>query len=54
MVVDSTTDVGLDSSKKSIQVAILLPGRREPVEWDLANRAQPSRSREARQRRRAT
>ena len=33
----STTDVGLDTSKKSIQVAMLLPGRREPVEWELAN-----------------
>ena len=37
MVVGSTTDVGLDTSKKSIQVAMLLPGRREPVEWELAN-----------------
>jgi transposase len=37
MMVGSTTDVGLDTSKKSIQVAMLLPGRREPVEWELAN-----------------
>jgi hypothetical protein len=37
MVVGSTTDVGLDTSRKSIQVALLLPGRREPVEWELAN-----------------
>jgi hypothetical protein len=37
MVVGSTTDVGLDTSKKSIQVAMLLPGRRESVEWELAN-----------------
>ncbi len=37
MMVGSTTDVGLDTSKKAIQVAMLLPGRREPVEWELAN-----------------
>jgi transposase len=37
MVMGSTTDVGLDTSKKSIQVAMLLPGRREAVEWELAN-----------------
>jgi transposase len=36
-MVGSTTDAGLDTSKKSIQVAMLLPGRREPVEWELAN-----------------
>jgi hypothetical protein len=36
-MVGSTTDVGLDTSKKSIQVAMLVPGRREPVEWELAN-----------------
>lgn len=39
MVMGSTTDVGMDTSKKSIQVAMLLPGRREPVEWELANEA---------------
>jgi transposase len=30
----------LDTSKKSIQVAMLLTGRREAVEWELANEAQ--------------
>jgi transposase len=33
----STTDVGLDTSKNTIQVAMLLPGRREAVEWEVAN-----------------
>ena len=37
MEMSSTTHVGLDTSKKSIQVAMLLPGRREPVQWELAN-----------------
>ena len=40
MTIGSTTDVGMDTSKKSIQVAMLLPGRREPVEWELANEPQ--------------
>lgn len=33
----STTDVGLDTSKSSIQVAMLLPGSEKAVEWELAN-----------------
>jgi transposase len=37
MEMSSPTHVGLDTSKKSIQVAMLLPGRREPVQWELAN-----------------
>jgi transposase len=37
MEMGSTTDVGLDTSKKSIQVAMLVGGRREPLEWELAN-----------------
>ena len=37
MVERSTTDVGLDTSKSSIQVAMLLPGREKPVEWEIAN-----------------
>ena len=40
MVEGSTTDVGMDTSKSSIQVAMLLPGRREAVEWELANEPQ--------------
>src|SRR5262249_58294195 len=40
MGMGSTTDVGLDASKRSIQVAMLLPGRREAVEWELANEPQ--------------
>jgi hypothetical protein len=37
MAIGSTTDVGMDTSKKSIQVTMLLPGRRDPQEWELAN-----------------
>ncbi len=37
MMMRSTTDVGLDTSKKSIQVAMLVAGRREAVEWEIAN-----------------
>ncbi|MBI4538656.1 MAG: transposase [Gemmatimonadetes bacterium] len=40
MAIGSTTDVGMDTSKKSIQVAMLLPGRRDPQEWELANEPQ--------------
>ena len=40
MGIGSTTDVGMDTSKKSIQVAMLLPGRREAVEWELVNEPQ--------------
>ncbi len=39
MMMRSTTDVGLDTSKKSIQVAMLVAGRREAVEWEIANEA---------------
>lgn len=31
------TYVGMDAHKKAIHVAMLLPGRSEPVEWQLAN-----------------
>jgi transposase len=34
---ESGTFVGLDAHKKSIQVAMLLPGQREPVEWEVQN-----------------
>lgn len=37
------TCVGLDAHKESIQVAMLVPGRSEPVEWQLANEAQAVR-----------
>jgi transposase len=37
MVRSSTTDVGLDTSKSSIQVAMLLPGAGKAVEWELVN-----------------
>ncbi len=33
----NTTDVGLDTSKSSIQVAMLLPGSEKAVEWEIAN-----------------
>ena len=33
----NTTYVGLDTSKKSIQVAMLRPGCQEPLEWETAN-----------------
>jgi len=32
-----TTFVGMDAHKKAIHVAMLLPGQREPVEWQVAN-----------------
>lgn len=35
----SITYVGLDAHKKSINVAMLLPGRRQPVEWQVAHEA---------------
>jgi transposase len=31
------TYVGMDAHKKAINVAMLLPGQREPVEWQVAN-----------------
>ena len=34
---EGITYVGLDAHKKSIQVAMLLPGREKPVEWGVAN-----------------
>jgi transposase len=37
MVRSSTTDVGLDTSKSSIQVAMLLPGADKAAEWELMN-----------------
>ena len=33
----NTTDVGLDTCKNSIQVAMLLPGSERAVEWEIAN-----------------
>jgi transposase len=37
------TCVGLDAHKESIQVAMLVPGEREPLEWQLANEPQAVR-----------
>lgn len=37
MVERNTTEVGLDTSKSSIQVAMLLPGAEKAVEWEIAN-----------------
>src|SRR5262249_61751109 len=37
VVEDTITWVGLDAHKATIQVAMLLPGRAEPVQWQLAN-----------------
>ncbi len=34
---ESTTYVGLDAHKKTIQVAMLLPGRNDPLEWQVVN-----------------
>ena len=34
---DGITWVGLDTHKATIQVAMLLPGRDGPVEWQVAN-----------------
>lgn len=34
---DRTTFVGLDAHKDSISVAVLLPDREEPIEWQLSN-----------------
>jgi len=40
---NGVTCVGLDAHKESIQVAMLVPGRREPLEWQLANEPQAVR-----------
>ncbi len=32
----NTTDVGLDTSKSAIQVAMLVPGQSQPLEWETA------------------
>lgn len=37
MMRGSTTDVGMDTSKSSIQVAMLLPESEKAVEWELVN-----------------
>ena len=37
MVTNGITFVGMDAHKKAINVAMLLPGQNEPVEWQLAN-----------------
>ena len=34
---DTITWVGLDAHSATIQVAMLLPGRTEPVQWQVAN-----------------
>lgn len=34
---EGTTFVGLDAHKESIQVAMLVPGREEPIEWKVVN-----------------
>ena len=36
---NGTTYVGLDAHKKSIQVAVLFPGRGDALEWQVANEA---------------
>jgi len=40
---NGVTCVGLDAHKESIQVAMLVPGQREPLEWQLANEPQAVR-----------
>jgi hypothetical protein len=40
---NSITWVGLDAHKESIQVAMLIPGKGEPLEWQLANEPQAVR-----------
>jgi transposase len=40
---DSTTYVGLDVHKRTVAVAVLLPGRAEPVEWQETNDATVAR-----------
>lgn len=37
MGTDGITFVGMDAHKKAINVAMLLPGRKDPVEWQVAN-----------------
>lgn len=37
MSTNGITFVGMDAHKKAINVAMLLPGRHQPVEWQLAN-----------------
>ena len=37
MSTNGITFVGMDAHKKAINVAMLLPGQNEPVEWQLAN-----------------
>lgn len=39
----TTTHVGLDAHKDTIYVAMLLPGRKTPVEWQLPNGSQAAR-----------
>jgi transposase len=34
---DGITFVGMDAHKKAINVAMLLPGAKQPVEWQVAN-----------------
>jgi transposase len=40
---EGITYVGMDAHKASIQVAMLTPGRREPLEWQLVNEPQAVR-----------
>ena len=34
---DAITFVGLDAHKKAVNVAMLMPGQRTPIEWQVAN-----------------
>lgn len=34
---DGITFVGMDAHKKVINVAMLVPGRKDPAEWQLAS-----------------
>jgi hypothetical protein len=36
-VTEGITWVGLDAHKASISIAMLLPGQRQPMEWETAN-----------------
>ena len=36
---ESITHVALDADKKLLQVAMLLAGRRDPIEWKVPNEA---------------
>ena len=40
---NATTYVGLDAHKRTVAVAMLLPGRSEPIEWQEAHDATVAR-----------